>query len=187
VKSGTRVAAAVAVGYLLGRTRKMRWALTLAAAGATGRFAGSPGALVKQAGSLLGANPELKSLTSDVRGRLTEAGKAVAVSMASGRISALTEELEKRTESLRRPESPDEAADDAEEEDRVDAEGTDEDEDLLDEEEELRRPSAARRRRDVASDTDSDLDEDKDEDLRPTRSRARGSTRRSLVRRTARR
>jgi hypothetical protein len=36
MKSGTRVAIGVAAGYLLGRTRKMRLALMIAAAGVTG-------------------------------------------------------------------------------------------------------------------------------------------------------
>ena len=36
MKGGTRVAAGVAAGYLMGRTKKMRLALMIAAAGMTG-------------------------------------------------------------------------------------------------------------------------------------------------------
>jgi hypothetical protein len=171
VKGGSRVALAVAAGYFLGRTRKMRLALTLAAAGATGRVANGPGGLVKQAGSLLGSNPELKALTGQVRGRLTDVGKAAAVSAASGRISALTDRLEERTDALRRPQSSDEApeTDEAEPDEAYEEEDELlEDEDQDDERDDEERPAEETR-------------------TRPTRSRARGAAGRSPVRRTARR
>lgn len=179
MKVGAQVAIGVAVGYLLGRTKKGRLALTLAAAGATGKLAGNPAQLVKQGVSLLGSSPELKSLTEDVRGRLVDAGKAAAVSATSGRINALTNRLEERTEGLRRPPVPgrggDEERDDQEEsydednEEFLDDEEAETDEEEEPAEEEERRRPAARRT------------------ARPRRSTAsRSSTTRSPVRRTRR-
>jgi hypothetical protein len=181
VKIGAQVAIGVAVGYLLGRTRKGRLALTLAAAGATGKFAGNPRQLVKQGATLLGSSPELKSLTDDVRGRLVDAGKAAAVTATSGRINALTSRLEERTEALRRPRMPGRADEEDERDDRdeaydedneelLDEEGVepDEDEEPSAEDEDRRRPAARRGER-------------------PRRSAAsRGSATRSPVRRARR-
>ena len=182
MKVGAQVAIGVAVGYLLGRTRKGRLALTLAAAGATGKLAGNPRQLIKHGASLLGSSPELKSLTDDVRGRLVDAGKAAAVSATSGRINALTSRLEERTEALRRPRMPGKAGEEGEEEERDREEPYDEDnEELLDEEdveadeEEEPRAEDESRRRPAASRGE-----------RPRRSTAsRGSTARSPVRRSA--
>jgi hypothetical protein len=74
----------------------MRWALGLVSAGTIGRVAKNPGELVKQGSKLLGASPEVKALTEDVRGRLVEAGKAAAVEAASSQINSLTGRLQER-------------------------------------------------------------------------------------------
>jgi hypothetical protein len=95
VKIGTQVAVGVAIGYLLGRTRKMRLAMTLVSAGAIGRNGGA-GELVKQGTKLLGSAPEVKELTENVRGRLVEAGKVAAMAAASNQINSLTDRLQER-------------------------------------------------------------------------------------------
>jgi hypothetical protein len=107
--NGVRMAAAVGLGYLLGRTRKMRVALMLAGAGATGRLGKNPGVLVKQGMDLLGSSKELSSLTETVRGRLTEAGKAAAVTAVSSQVDSLSDRIEQRTRSLSAPTLPDRA------------------------------------------------------------------------------
>jgi hypothetical protein len=106
MKDGLRIALAVGAGYLMGRRRKMKLALTLAAAGASGRIAKNPAGLVKQGTKLLSASPEVKVLTETVRGRLVEAGKAAAVTAASSQIDALSDRLQRRTDSLLRPRTP---------------------------------------------------------------------------------
>lgn len=105
MKDQARMALAVAAGYYLGRRRKLRWALSVAAAGATKRLTGRHAGLLQQGTKLL-ANPEVKALADTVRGRLVEAGRAAAVSAASSRIDALTDRLQERTESLRRSAEP---------------------------------------------------------------------------------
>lgn len=104
------MAVAVGVGYLLGRTRKMRLALTLAGIGAGGRLRGGPAGLVQQGSKLLGSSPELKTLGETVRGRLVDAGKTAAVTAASSQIDALSDRLQERTRSLTRPPVPGRAA-----------------------------------------------------------------------------
>jgi len=84
-------------GYLLGRKHKMRLALLLGAAAATGRLSTSPGELLKR--SPLGSATGLDK--AGLGGRLAEAGKAAAVTVASGQIESLTDRLRSRTEGLR--------------------------------------------------------------------------------------
>ncbi|WP_433189514.1 hypothetical protein [Actinoallomurus sp. CA-150999] len=123
MKDGLRIALAVGAGYLMGRRRKMKLALTLAAAGASGRIAKDPAGLVRQGTKLLSASPEVKVLTETVRGRLVEAGKAAAVTAASSQIDALSDRLQRRTDSLLQPRTPGGARED---EEAYEAEGYDE-------------------------------------------------------------
>ncbi len=89
MKGGTRVAAGVAAGYLMGRTKKMKLALMVTAAGVTGSLAKSPGELVRRGAAGLGASGAVEGLVSSVRGEL----KSAAASAATRRIDALSERL----------------------------------------------------------------------------------------------
>jgi hypothetical protein len=95
MKPGGRIAVGVGLGYLLGRTRKMRLALMIAAAGATGTIK-SPRALVQGGLKQLGSSPELGKITEMARGELLNAAKSAAVSVASSRIDSLNERLQER-------------------------------------------------------------------------------------------
>lgn len=57
MKSGARIGLAVGLGYVLGRRKKLRTALTLAAAVAAGRASRNPGGLLKYGSDLLTASP----------------------------------------------------------------------------------------------------------------------------------
>ena len=89
MKGGTRVAAGVAAGYLMGRTKKMKLALMVTAAGITGSLAKSPGGLARRAIGELGASGPVENLMGTVRGEL----KSAATAAATRRIDALTERL----------------------------------------------------------------------------------------------
>ncbi|WP_433703183.1 hypothetical protein [Prescottella equi] len=89
-----RVALGVAAGYFLGRTRKMKVALMLAGAGATGRLPDNSRQLVREGIKRLGESAEVGKLTESVRGELTDAAKRAAVAAASNRIDALTNRIE---------------------------------------------------------------------------------------------
>jgi hypothetical protein len=91
MNSRTRLACGVAIGYLLGRTRKMRLALMVA--GATGAV-GTPRQLVERGLRQLASVPEVGKLTTVARGQLVDAARTAAMTAASSRIDALNERLQ---------------------------------------------------------------------------------------------
>ncbi|MEU2612461.1 hypothetical protein ABZ570_12910 [Micromonospora sp. NPDC007271] len=101
MKSGVRIALAVGLGYVIGRRRKLRTALTLAAAVAVGRASQQPGGLRKYGTDLLNTSPQLSNLTR-IGGPLATAGKAAATAAAGSGIDALSGKLRGSAEALRR-------------------------------------------------------------------------------------
>lgn len=93
MKTKGQVALAVGAGYMLGRTHKMRMALMLAAAGATGRFPGGPRDLLERGTKMLATSPEFAKISGSVKEELMTAAKAAAVTAASHRIDALSNRL----------------------------------------------------------------------------------------------
>ncbi|GAA0551452.1 hypothetical protein A8924_1369 [Saccharopolyspora erythraea NRRL 2338] len=129
MKSGPQIAMAVAVGYILGRSRKMKLAITVGGMMAGRRLAGNPAKLLEQGGKLLAESPELKKLTGDARQRLLEAAKGAALAAASNKIDSLGANLSKRAEGLRTPHLSDVSApkqDTGQEEPQDEAEDRDE-------------------------------------------------------------
>ncbi|MDO3703800.1 hypothetical protein Q3W71_19215 [Micromonospora sp. C28SCA-DRY-2] len=101
MNSGARIGMAVGFGYLLGRRRKLRTALTLAAAVAIGRASRDPGGLLGRAGGLLQSSPHLSNL-SHLGKPLASAGKAAATAAASSGIDAVSGKLRGSADALRR-------------------------------------------------------------------------------------
>lgn len=98
---------AVGAGYLLGRTKKMKLALTLAGVGA-GKLASSNGdGLLQQGSDLLRSSPAFNELVGDVRGQLLEASKQAAASAARSQIDSMSERLLETRASGRDGESED--------------------------------------------------------------------------------
>lgn len=93
MEPGARVAAGVGVGYLLGRTRRMRLAFMVAMAGATGAFQGPVGALLRKSVARIGSSPELSKL-NQTGAQLVGAAKNAAITAATTRMDALSEKLE---------------------------------------------------------------------------------------------
>ena len=109
MKGSMRAATAIGVGYLLGRRRKLRTAVLMAAGTAAGGAAAG-GALrqgMKKAGSggdVLGkVSPELGEVTKTLRGELINAGKAAATAAVNNQVNTLAESLHQRAERLRDP------------------------------------------------------------------------------------
>lgn len=100
---GSRIAAAVIGGYLLGRTKKMKLAIMVGGALMGKKVPTDPTQLLKLAGSMVEKSPELQRLDTAVRGRLMEAGKDAALAVASSRMEALTDNLVNRVENLGKP------------------------------------------------------------------------------------
>lgn len=92
--NGAKVALAVGAGYFLGRTRKMRLALMLAAAGITGKFPTTPTALAAQGLKSLGASADLSQLTQQLRGEVLNAARAAAVAAATKQVDSLNDRLQ---------------------------------------------------------------------------------------------
>ena len=152
MQGGTRIAIGVGIGYVLGRTRKMRFALGLAGAAMARRSSGTKGDLLELGTSLVKSSPELTQLTDTVRGELLGAIRSAAVAAASNRIDALNHRLQQGTtlvadEDRDESEETESDEDDYDEQLRDDEQGSaEEDEEFDDEDEEdAGRPAAKRR------------------------------------------
>lgn len=130
--SGTaRTVAAVAGGYLLGRTKKMKLAIMMAGLMAGKKLPTSGKDLQEQLRSLVDSNPEIAGLVKQVQGNLNQAARAAAVTAATHQVNRFADTLHDRAESLRSgPQDEDgDAEDQAEAEDQdVDADEADADE-----------------------------------------------------------
>ncbi|QYN26387.1 hypothetical protein K1T34_38725 [Amycolatopsis sp. DSM 110486] len=194
MKAGTRMAVGVAAGYLLGRTKKGRLALMIAAAGATGKAGVSPTKLVQGGLKQLGSSAEIGQLTSLARDELLSAAKAAAVTAASGKIESLSERLSDGGALTRGKKSKADDEHDATPEDEDEAEVEDEDEDEDQEEPEPEKPQRRRAAARRSSDGDEQQTQRRSSSRRSTPSddgdKSSGSTRtatkRSPVRRARR-
>jgi outer membrane biosynthesis protein TonB len=195
MKTGTRMALGVAAGYLLGRTKKGRLALMIAAAGATGKTGVSPTSLVQSGLKQLSSSAEVGQLTSLARDELLSAVKSAAVTAASGRIESLSERLQdgggltrgKKSKAEDEPaedqngedEAQEESQDEAQEEseDEAEAEAVDEDEEEAEEEPEPEKPKRRRAaaRRSSADDSDTDSSGERPRQRRSSGRRAAAS------------
>lgn len=108
MNTGSRMAMVLAVGYLLGRRRKLRTAAVLAGAAASGKAGSLGGAAIKRGASLAGTSgvigkmsPQLGGIADTVRGELIKAGKTAAIAVVNNRIESVTESLHQRTEAIR--------------------------------------------------------------------------------------
>ncbi|MGN6676236.1 MAG: hypothetical protein ACTHKL_00445 [Streptosporangiaceae bacterium] len=119
MNKASTVALAIGAGYLLGRKRKLRMALIVASAAATGRVGDVAANALKRGGSLAASSgamgklsPELTKVMGTVRGDLADAGKAAVQAAMASRIESLTDSLHDRAEGLRNPAEPDEGEQD---------------------------------------------------------------------------
>jgi hypothetical protein len=206
MKNKGQVALAVGAGYLLGRRRKMRLALVLGTAAATGGFGGFAGQILRRGAKLAGSNdvlgkvsPELGEITDMVRGDLLDAGKAAAMTAVRSRIDRMSDTLHDQAEMWRQPHGddaqaePDQGAadetvrepeDEETAEEPVDtAEEPEEDEDTRDEAEDDEDTGEPKDTEDTYEEPeDGEEDSQETEDL-PARS-ANGESRRSRSERT---
>ncbi|MFE2439189.1 hypothetical protein [Streptomyces sp. NPDC059409] len=96
----TAMAAAVAGGYLLGRTKKAKLAFAVGSY-LVGRRAGlSPGRILGQGLGGLQRTPQVQELTDQVRGDLLTAGRAAVTAAANRRLTGFADTLRDRTDAL---------------------------------------------------------------------------------------
>ncbi|QKV91114.1 hypothetical protein HUT19_04630 [Streptomyces sp. NA02950] len=93
----SEAALAFASGYLFGRRRRMRWAVALAGMAAGKRLASGR----VPVGTDALPTSEIGKVGRDVRGKVASAGRSAVVSVASNRMNALSDRLERRANTLR--------------------------------------------------------------------------------------
>ena len=128
-----KVALGVASGYILGRRRKFKLAITVGSMLAGQRIATNPRGLLQQAQQLVDSNEELSRLQDQVREQLFEAARAAAMATAAARMDRLSDTIRDRSQllALGPAEDSDEEAEEAEDEadeQPVDEADTDQDE-----------------------------------------------------------
>ncbi|OMI91783.1 hypothetical protein BSZ07_02595 [Streptomyces sp. M1013] len=145
--SRTTMAAAVAGGYLLGRTKKAKLAFAVGSYLVGRRVGLSPGRVLGQGLGSLRQAPQFQELSDQVRGELLTAGRSAVTAAANRRLTGLADSLRDRTDALTGEGRGDDGRDDHDDswdEDAPDEEAPDEDA-YFDEEdrEEDRRPAPA--------------------------------------------
>ncbi|MDQ0845898.1 histone protein [Streptomyces sp. V1I6] len=96
----TALAAAVAGGYVLGRTKKGRMALAVGAYLAGQRTGLTPQKLMAQGVKTLKDAPQLAGLSDQVRGELMDAGRQALAATADRKMAGLADALDERTQRL---------------------------------------------------------------------------------------
>jgi hypothetical protein len=100
MSAGAKIAAAVASGYLLGRTKKLKLAITVGGMLAGKKIATDPRSLMKQGAELIESNPELSKLQDQIRSQLFDAARKAAVASAGQRMNMLSDSIRERSERL---------------------------------------------------------------------------------------
>ncbi|WP_189743411.1 hypothetical protein [Streptomyces tendae] len=143
--SRTAMAAAVAGGYLLGRTKKAKLAFAVGSYLVGRRVGLSPGQVLGQGLGSLQRAPQFQELSEQLRGELLTASRAAVTAAANRRLTGLADSLRDRTDALTGEGRRDDGRDDHGDQDGSwDEEAPDEDA-YFDEEdrEEDRRPAPA--------------------------------------------
>ena len=90
MSAATKIGLGIASGYLLGRTKKLKLAITIGSMLAGQRVASSPWGLLKQGTELVDKSPELSKLRDELTAKLLEAAKAAAVPEATSRLESVS-------------------------------------------------------------------------------------------------
>jgi len=109
MSAAAKIAAGVASGYLLGRTKKLKLAITVGSMLAGKRIATDPRALMKQLMEVIENNPELSKLSDQVRNELYESARAAAIATAGSRMDRFSDAIHDRSQRLALPGSEEES------------------------------------------------------------------------------
>ena len=93
MNSKAPVALGIGIGYVLGRQHKLKWALLLGGAAATGQLGGVSTQLLQRGVDMLRSNPELSKLTNTAT-KLLDAGRGAAVSALNSKVEALEQKAQ---------------------------------------------------------------------------------------------
>jgi hypothetical protein len=103
----SRVAGAVAAGYVLGRFKKLRLAVLVGSTMASPKFRSAAAGMIQDR---LPGSPVVGTLTKEVGGKLINVGKTAATSIVASRVDSLSQSLADRSQNLQKG-SPDGHAD----------------------------------------------------------------------------
>ncbi len=93
MNSKAPIALGIGIGYVLGRKHKLKWALLLGGAAATGQLGAMPTQLLRRGGALLRSSPELAKF-ADSATKLLDAGRGAAISAINSRVEALEQKAQ---------------------------------------------------------------------------------------------
>ena len=125
----SRVAGAVAAGYVLGRFKKLRFAVLVGSTMASPKFRSAAAGMIQDrlpGGTVVG------TMTKEVGGKLINVGKTAATSIVASRIDSLSQSLADRSQDLRKG-APDGQAGKSRADEPADDRGSEEPEDEYDE------------------------------------------------------
>jgi len=94
----SRVAGAVAAGYVLGRFKKLRLAVLVGSAMASPKFRNAAAGMIE---NRIPGGAITTTLSKEVGGRLVNVGKTAATSIVASRIDSLSQSLADRSQNLR--------------------------------------------------------------------------------------
>lgn len=117
MKQGPQMATAVALGYALGRSRRMKLALMVGGV-VLGRRMGDPKELLAKAGGAVDPSGEVGGALRD---RLVEAARTAAIAAASNEIESMSDNLSERAANLRSPQSASSESSESEEDEQESA------------------------------------------------------------------
>ncbi|MEU8915666.1 hypothetical protein [Streptomyces nigrescens] len=160
------LAAALAAGYVLGRTKKGKLAIGVASMVAGQTL--SPRELIGQGLRKLAATPQAAQLIDQVRGELLESGRTALSATADRSLGALADVLQKRTSALQESPEDEEPAEDEEEPAEDEEEPAEDEEEPAEDEEE---PAE-----DEEEPAEDEEEEEEDEAEKPSRRRTRKSS-----------
>jgi flagellar biosynthesis GTPase FlhF len=156
----SRVAGAVAAGYVLGRFKKLRMAVLVASAMSSPKFRNAAAEMIQSripGGAIVGG------LTREVGGKLVGVGKTAATSIVASRIDALSQNLAERSENLRKG-SPDGKAPKPGAEESAEDRGAEAPEDEYDEEAEQPEDEYEEQEDEEAEQPEDEYEEQEDEE-----------------------
>ncbi len=156
------LAAGIASGYLMGRTRKAKLAFALATYVVGRRFRLHPMGVAEEGIHKLKDSPQLSKLGGQLGGQLLQAGRTAATTVVNHRLSSLADGLQSRTAALggdgqradeEEPDEggPDEEQDEDQDEDQDEEQDEEQDEDQGEDRAERRSARSAARSRKAAS------------------------------------
>jgi outer membrane biosynthesis protein TonB len=133
----SRVAGAVAAGYVLGRFKKLRMAVLVASAMSSPKIRNAAAEMIQ---SRIPGGAVVGGLTREVGGKLVGVGKTAATSIVASRIDSLSQNLAERSDNLRKGATGGQARQSRSEEPAEDREPEEPEDELEEQEDEEEQP-----------------------------------------------